>query len=45
MSDARSDEIDAAYRQKAKAAHPDNVGSIEAMLELNEARGRPKGAA
>lgn len=35
---AAADEIDAAYRQKAKAAHPDNGGSVAAMQELNEAR-------
>ena len=37
--------IDAAYRQKAKAAHPDNGGTIEAMQALNEARAKMKGAA
>jgi DnaJ domain len=42
---ATPEEIDAAYRQKAKSAHPDNGGSIEAMQALNEARGRLKGAA
>lgn len=38
-------EIDAAYRQKAKTAHPDGGGSAEAMQELNEPRRKLKGAA
>ena len=43
---ATEDEIDAAYRQKAKAAHPDSEGgSVEAMQELNEARAALKGRA
>ena len=40
---ATQEEIDAAFRQKAKAAHPDNGGSVEAMQELNEARGKLRG--
>lgn len=41
---ATPDEIDAAYRQKAKAAHPDTPGgSVEAMQDLNEARAALKG--
>ncbi len=40
---ATPDEIDAAYRKKAKAAHPDNGGSVEAMQELNEARAKLRG--
>jgi DnaJ domain len=37
---ATTDEIDTAFRQKAKIAHPDNkdFGSVEAMQELNDAR-------
>ena len=35
---ASAEEIDAAYRQKAKAAHPDKGGSPGAMEELNQAR-------
>ena len=44
---ASAEEIDAAYRQKAKAAHPDNKegGSVEAMQELNEAKAALKGRA
>ncbi len=37
--DATEEEIEAAYRQKAKSAHPDRPGgSHEAMTRLNEAR-------
>jgi hypothetical protein len=36
--DATADEIDAAYRSKAKAAHPDTGGSTEAMAALSAAR-------
>jgi hypothetical protein len=32
------DQIDAAYREKAKTAHPDKGGSAEAMAELTRAR-------
>lgn len=39
---ASADEIEAMYRVKAKAAHPDSGGSTEAMAELNEARERAK---
>ena len=35
---ASQDEIDAAYRQRAKTAHPDAGGSSDAMQALNEAR-------
>lgn len=35
---ASRDDIDAAYRAKAKAAHPDAGGTQEAMAELNQAR-------
>jgi hypothetical protein len=35
---ATAEEINSAYRQKAKQAHPDSGGSVEAMQELNEAR-------
>jgi hypothetical protein len=39
-------EIDAAYREKAKKAHPDAPGgSVEAMQALNEARVVVKGKA
>lgn len=39
-------EIDAAYREKAKKAHPDAPGgSVEAMQALNEARAAVKGRA
>lgn len=39
-------EIDAAYREKAKKAHPDTPGgSVEAMQALNEARVAVKGRA
>ncbi len=40
---ATTEEIDAAYRQKAKIAHPDNAGSAAAMQELNDARAALKG--
>jgi len=43
--DASADEIDTAYRQKAKAAHPDAGGSPEAMQRLNDARTAMKGKA
>lgn len=33
-----ADAIDAAYREKAKTAHPDKGGSAAAMSELNQAR-------
>jgi hypothetical protein len=39
---ATDEEVDAAYRQKAKAAHPDAGGSDSAMHELNEARRKVK---
>lgn len=43
---ASAEEIDAAYREKAKKAHPDaKGGSVEAMQELNEARAAMKGRA
>jgi len=35
---ATADEINAAYRTKSKAAHPDAGGSTAAMTELNQAR-------
>lgn len=35
---ATREQIDEAYRQKAKRAHPDAGGSAEAMAELNRAR-------
>lgn len=35
---ASLDEIEAAYRSKAKAAHPDTGGSDSAMAEINAAR-------
>ncbi len=35
---ASDDEIDAAFRTKAKKAHPDNGGSAAQMQELNDAR-------
>ncbi len=35
---ASEEEIDAAYRQKAMAVHPDRGGSAAAMAEINEAR-------
>lgn len=37
-SGSDKDAIESAYRQKAKAAHPDAGGSNAAMAELNEAR-------
>lgn len=39
-----SDEISAAYRSKARAAHPDTGGSETAMAELNRARDEALGA-
>jgi DnaJ-domain-containing protein 1 len=39
---ASDEEIDAAYRQKAMAAHPDRGGSAAAMAELTEARRKLK---
>jgi DnaJ domain len=42
---ASQDEIEAAYRQKAKTAHPDKGGTPEAMQDLNEARAALKGGA
>jgi DnaJ-class molecular chaperone len=38
MEGASRDEINRAYRVKAKEAHPDNGGSNNAMAELNKAR-------
>lgn len=43
--DATEDEIDAAFKQKARIAHPDAGGSDEAMQRLNEARAKLKGKA
>lgn len=43
--DATAEEIDAAYREKAKKAHPDAGGSAQAMQELNDARAVMKGRA
>lgn len=37
-SNATEDEIEAAYRQRAKIVHPDVGGSDAAMAELNAAR-------
>jgi DnaJ-domain-containing protein 1 len=42
---ASEEEIDAAYRRKAMAAHPDKGGSAGAMAELTEARSKLKGRA
>ena len=42
---ASHEEIDAAFRQKAKEAHPDNGGSTQGMQALTEARAKLKGAA
>jgi len=39
---ASDEEIDAAYRQKAMAAHPDRGGSASAMADLTEARKKLK---
>lgn len=39
---ASDEEIDAAYRQRAKDLHPDAGGTAEAMAELNAARARAK---
>jgi hypothetical protein len=36
--DASEEEIESAFRQKAKQLHPDAGGSASAMAELNEAR-------
>jgi hypothetical protein len=36
------DEVDRAYRAKARAAHPDSGGSHAAMAELNAARDRAR---
>jgi DnaJ-class molecular chaperone len=38
MQGASRDEINHAYRGRAKEAHPDNGGSNNAMAELNKAR-------
>ena len=35
---ATRDDVEAAYRKKAKTAHPDTGGSVEAMQKLSEAR-------
>lgn len=37
-TNASRDQIERAYREKAKAAHPDAGGSTAAMAELNEAK-------
>lgn len=42
---ATPEEIDTAFRLKAKSAHPDAGGSAEAMQALVEARDKLKGAA
>lgn len=42
---ASQDEIDSAYREQAKKAHPDAGGTPESMQELNEARAALKGGA
>lgn len=42
---ASQEEIEAAYRQKARFAHPDAGGSTEAMQRLNDARQRLKSQA
>jgi DnaJ-domain-containing protein 1 len=39
---ASAAEIDAAYRAKARAAHPDTGGSDAAMARLNAARDRAR---
>lgn len=39
------DEIEAAFREKARFGHPDKGGSTEAMQRLNDARARLKGRA
>lgn len=41
---ATIEEIDAAYREKAKRAHPDVGGTAEQMTRLNSARERMKSA-
>lgn len=43
--DATATEIDAAFREKAKAVHPDMSGEPGAMQELNAARAAMKGRA
>lgn len=35
---ASREEVDRAFREKARAAHPDVGGSVDAMRELNDAR-------
>jgi len=40
---ATREQIDAAYRVKAKAAHPDHGGSNAAMARLNSARDQALG--
>lgn len=42
---ASQEQIDTAYKQKAKLSHPDMGGSAEAMQKLNDARNRLRGAA
>lgn len=42
---ASPEEIDAAWRRKAKEVHPDAGGSGDAMHEINEARAKLKGRA
>ncbi len=42
---ATAEEIEAAYRQRARMAHPDAGESREAMRRLNEARTKQKGRA
>jgi curved DNA-binding protein CbpA len=42
---ATEEEIDAAFRENAKRAHPDAGGSTAMMAELNEARRKLKGQA
>ncbi len=37
---ASHDEIETAWREKAKRYHPDKGGSVEAMQEINDARKR-----
>jgi DnaJ-class molecular chaperone len=39
---ATKEEVEAAYRAAAKAAHPDQGGTDEAMAEVNAARDRIK---
>lgn len=45
LANATADEIDTAYREKAKKVHPDAGGSAAAMQELNDARAAMKGRA